>query len=341
MYLEKFRSDFADSLKDRSCVLEISERGGFCYLDDIPIAPEKLLEAIDDPCGYGVEAVGSTTRRYEPCVHQVVMGTNPFNFGLVPLLEDFHLRPVEQPSLAEFLLAKAALSARGTEWLQESAVFISPIDCRIQSICHVIRECFTSPSPGAFVRFTASSFEERQHNFVEQERLLRHIAAAYAYFDTKYGFLEFYRALETLMLSAVFDELRSKFFSAPRRALEKASERVKNERYQLAFALQRLDALDLFEEMAAEIGRLRGVGNSFAEALEQVIDVSQDQPPSGIAKRAYRGIFLAYQIRCAIAHAGLLGLTIEDYSDALGVCEVCTPLIEQASLLAVGVTVGP
>jgi hypothetical protein len=152
--------------------------------------------------------------------------------------------------------------------------------------------------------------------------------------NIRWKYLGYYRIFEYGYLSAILNKINDNFLIDPSKAIDEAQESSKNELNQFIELVNLNGLTDFFETIADGVKDLKSNYNRFACALEDRF--SNDVRAKGFTK-AKKGVYFAYQIRCAIVHAGEKGLIFESYSDAVDAISDLIKPLEEAVLWHLGV----
>lgn len=149
-----------------------------------------------------------------------------------------------------------------------------------------------------------------QNGSYTRQKDLKMLSMAMSEENLKWRFLMLYRIFENGYLSSILEELTSSFFARPKDAINSAADQIKSELTQFSSLVERCNLNAHFEQIQTTAHRLRGT-NSFISAISTKLDsVGRGYP------NFKKGVFIAYQFRCAIVHAGEKEFFYDQYPDA-------------------------
>ncbi|MVZ97636.1 hypothetical protein EUU23_07945 [Sphingorhabdus sp. IMCC26285] len=180
-------------------------------------------------------------------------------------------------------------------------------------------------------------FKPSTFDWIDLDRMAAVTFGAYPYFESKYGFLEFYRAIEVGHLSSILKEINTHFYKNARKVLEKQIKNLDSDRNMFANFSVSTDSKNEFAIICRELEKLKDK-NTFAQALmnNSKFSTTQNQKPEMINDQQWKGLALSYEIRCSVAHAGTNGLAIEDFDDVDEVLQIINPIMEKIALNCLG-----
>lgn len=151
----------------------------------------------------------------------------------------------------------------------------------------------------------------------------------------RWKYLGYYRVLEYGYLSAILDTINNGFLSSPGKSLEEAMQATKSEFNQFHELSVNNNLHSYFEDLSDKLDSFAASYNQFACAL--VRQCKSDSRLRDKASKGARGVLIAYQVRCAIVHAGEKSLIYESFDDAEEVLAGLIRHLEEAVLRYLGI----
>lgn len=300
------------------------------FIRNFPIRSANFLYAYR---GSQFEFKPFTCEHGECAIHEVSDGMASHHFGVLPFVDLVEPGPTRFPDIGEIALAEFVLN------LATAPEQLSPLRFQSKALANrnliEIGVLALARLPDCHLRRNSTSFASFDHD--EMAGLVfAYAKQAYEFFGTKYGVLEFYRALEAIFLRIIFNRLEKKFFSDARAALKRASDSISKERLSLTAAVMELGQPPMMESIGLFFDQKKNEGNEFAKALDVEFRGDKEFKPEGVSERARAGIWKLYQTRCAIAHAGSQGIIYEDFLDADDISRELCPMLDELLLSALG-----
>jgi hypothetical protein len=134
-------------------------------------------------------------------------------------------------------------------------------------------------------------------------------------------------------LDYIFVKLKESFMATPIEALEVAKRALESEGQQFVNLVTSAGLQSFFEKLDDEIVTLKNDRNRFAWAIAEKVKKNIKN------KSKYeKGVYAAYAIRCAIAHAGTMDVFYERFEDADDAVKIILPTVEDAIVAFIGLT---
>lgn len=324
MPLNRFKDSAGRPLNSNDELNVLASSESTCVADGITLDATSVVSAISDPESFEYELFDcplNIHRKY--AYHEIITGTRSHKIGYATFSDD----EVRMPTSLEKIISTYLLSDPDEKLNAGKQILFSSEKFSSIPISNSIRSAILSNYNSIFHRNDCSIYERVLDEEICQT-CNRYAQQSYENYEKKYGFLELYRAMEALFLHMILRQINNDFSKKPESSLQRALEAVKKERLQLAIASQTLNQVATLDEIAHTVDKLVPWNNSFAKALQA--DFNRDSSDhAGVDKRAWKGAWYIYQIRCSIAHAGATGMVFEDYADAPDVIKELYPTMEQ------------